>query len=369
MSVLLSATVASIAACGVEGEHSRKAVVAYWMGDPRDLPRYRLDQLTHLCYSFLHLQGNRLVFSHRDDRANVADIVALKKSHPGLSIILSVGGWGGCPTCSGVFATEAGRQEFAQSARALLDSVHADGLDLDWEYPAIEGFPGHRWTQDDRRHFTLLVAELRRQFGTRLQISFAAGGFREYLERSIDWDEVMPLVDRVHLMSYDLVNGNSTVTGHHTPLYSTPEQPASTDLAVRYLDSAGVPPGKIVIGVAFYARVWEGVKESRHGLYQQGKFSQYLPYLFLQELPREYECYWDSVAQAPYRYNAAEGKFATYDDERSIALKARYVLDKHLGGIMFWELHGDVYENGLLNVIDSVLTGGGNARDAVRPMD
>lgn len=88
---------------------------------------------------------------------------------------------------------------------------------------------------------------LRAALGPGYELSFAAGGFREYLRNSVEWAAVMPLVDRVNLMSYNLVNGYSTTTGHHTPLYATPQQRASVNEGVRYLDSVGVVPGKVVV--------------------------------------------------------------------------------------------------------------------------
>jgi chitinase len=90
----------------------------------------------------------------------------------------------------------------------------------------------------------LLIQALRTTLGDKYEISFAAGGFTKFLTQSIEWNAIMPFVDRVNLMTYDLINGYSTVTGHHTPLYSTPEQIESTDHAVKYLDSIGVSKNK-----------------------------------------------------------------------------------------------------------------------------
>jgi chitinase len=43
--------------------------------------------------------------------------------------------------------------------------------------------------------------------------------------------------------------------------------------------------------------------------------------------------------------------FATFDDKRSIAEKAKFVRNKRLGGIMFWELTGDEPKGGLVEAI------------------
>jgi chitinase len=327
------------------------AIIAYYAGDATSFQQYPTQQLTHIIYSFLHLKGTAFAFDNPRSKATVAALVALKAQHPQLKIMLSLGGWGGCPTCSQVFATAQGRTEFAASVKQVLLATHTDGIDLDWEYPAIAGPPDHRFTPADRHNFTLLVQALRTTLGKSYEISFAAGGFPEYLRNSVEWAAVMPLVNRVNLMSYDLVNGYSTTTGHHTPLYSTPLQRVSVDSGVRYLDSVGVAPSKIVIGAAFYARVFSGVASVRQGLQQAGKFKQTFDYKdFADSLSaaRGFVTYWDTVAQAPYAYSTRRQEFASFDNKQSIQLKTRYARAKHLGGIMFWELTGDTPRNGLL---------------------
>src|SRR6202007_3145966 len=98
------------------------------------------------------------------------------------------------------------------------------------------------------------------------------GGFDSYLKQSVDWDKVILLLDKINLMSYDLVNGYSKMTGHHTPLYSNSLQKESADNAIRFLDSIHVPLNKIIIGAAFYAREWDSVSNAGNGLYQAGRF-------------------------------------------------------------------------------------------------
>ena len=332
-------------------------VIAYYTGTPEKLENKVVDKLTQVIFSFLHLNGNKLQIDNAQDSTSISYLASLKETHPNLKVLISLGGWGGCETCSEVFSSEEGRTEFAQSVKDLLVSFNLDGIDLDWEYPTVEGFPGHRFVPEDKENFTALVQELRNTLGNNYVLTFAAGGFGEFLEEAVEWEKIMPLLDHVNIMSYDLVNGNSKLTGHHTPIYSTESQIESTDNAIQFLDSLGIPTEKIVIGAAFYARVWEGVKNTNQGLYQSGKFKQAVPYSELEGFFNQnpgFIHYWDSAAQAPYSYNPEKQFYATYDDSLSIALKTQYAIDKNLGGIMFWQLSGDKPQKSLLEVIDQV---------------
>jgi len=336
---------------------SRKfAVIGYYAGRNSAIDSFPTEKLTHIIFSFCSLKDNLLHVNNANDTATIRHLVALKDKNPNLKVILSLGGWGGCKTCTDVFATDSGRKDFVQSARDLTDYFHTDGLDLDWEYPSLENVPGYPYTPQDKDHFTELIKLLRKNFGRKKEISFAAGGFTDYLRTSIDWKQVAPRVDYINLMSYDLVNGYSTRTGHHTALYSTPEQLESTDHAVRYLDSIGVPLSKVAIGLAFYARIFEEADSINNGLYQSCHFLRGVSYKdqagFL-SADNGYVYHWDSTAQAPYAYNPSQRRFATFDDSTSIRIKTRYALNKKLAGVMFWQLTEDRFSGGLLDVIDN----------------
>jgi chitinase len=345
--------------CHIPARHTtppadRFQVIAYYASDGSDLQRYRFEQITQVIYSFCHLKGNQMAVDNAADSLAITRLVALKQTHPKLKVILSLGGWCGCKSCSNVFADPAARAEFSASVLQLMQHYHTDGIDLDWEYPAISGCPGHPFAEADRHNFTLLIQSLRQVLGRRYELSFAAGGFPEFFDHAVEWDAVMPLLNRVNLMSYDIVNGFSTSTGHHTSLFSTPEQPISLDFGVKRLISLGVPRSKIVIGAAFYARTWEQVADQKHGLYQSGAFKSYVPYRNMEQLSpaNGFVHYRDSLAQAPYAYSAAQKVFATFDDPISLARKTKYARSEKLGGIMFWELSSDTDDGVLLKAID-----------------
>lgn len=47
------------------------------------------------------------------------------------------------------------------------------------------------------------------------------------------------------------------------------------------------------------------------------------------------------MSQVPYLWSQATGLFSTYEDERSVGLKAQYAEARGLGGVMFWESSAD----------------------------
>jgi chitinase len=334
-------------------------VIAYYTGDDKLINEYDVSKLTHIIFSFCHLKDGKLSVDTPKDSITIKHLVGLKTTNPKLKIMLSLGGWGGCEPCSQVFSTTEGRTVFAKSVKEINDYFKTDGLDLDWEYPAIEGLPGHLYQAADKKNFTELVKALRTSLGKKQELSFAAGGFQKFLDESIDWKTVMPLVDRVNIMSYDLVNGYATVTGHQAPLYGGTPDAQSTDRAVAYLLKLGIPANKLVIGGAFYTRIWKNVANVNNGLYQPGVHIEgfaFKDYATTFTEANGWKYFWDNKAKASYWYNEKEQKFATGDDLPSIKEKTEYAKSKKLGGIMFWELPLDTFKGGMVDAIYEVKT-------------
>jgi chitinase len=333
------------------------AVIGYFAGRASALDSFPVQKLTHLIFSFCHLKDGKLSVDRAVDTACIEKMVSFKQKYPALKIILSLGGWGGCKDCSAAFASRKGRKAFAKSTKHVMKYFQTDGLDLDWEYPAIAGYPGHIYSPMDKENFTALIKVLRKKLGSKSEISFAAGGFDLFIDSSIEWKKVMQVADKVNVMSYDLVHGASKVSGHHTPLYSTRQQKESGDNAVNRLIEAGVPANKIILGAAFYGRMFEVTDSLNNGLYLPARFYHGISYSRLFDsvsVSNGFIQYWDSVANARYAFNGQRKIQVTYDDSLSIARKTEYVINKGLGGIMFWQLMDDKFSDGLLDVIDKV---------------
>jgi len=219
----------------------------------------------------------------------------------------------------------------------------------------IGGYENHKASKDDKENFTLLIKELRNTLPAKSEICFDANSFKTYLDLSIDWQKVMPLVDYVNLMTYSLPSNAKGQTGHHAALYSSPFQNESVDIAIHRLDSIGVPKNKIIIGAGFYSEVSENVDSVNYGLGRPGTFKKNVNYNKLFETFKEtegYEYHWDSIAQAPFLYNKRLKTFVTFDDKKSVLLKTKYAIENKLGGIMFWNLRYDTFRDGLLDAID-----------------
>lgn len=175
----------------------------------------------------------------------------------------------------------------------------------------------------------------------------------------------------------------------------------NTDWAFHYFRGS-MPAGRINIGVPYYTRGWQGVTGGDNGLWgraalpnqsecptgtgegeknncgygatgldnmwhdvnaagdemgagsnpmwhaknlEHGIWGSYLAAYGLDPttapLVGTYARNYDSVAIAPWLWNAEKKVFLSTEDKQSIDVKADYVIDKEIGGIMFWELAGD----------------------------
>ena len=322
------------------------------------------DKLTRINFAFANVDQGRIVLGDPSDAANLATLVGLKKENPDLTVLVSVGGWLWSGRFSDAALTPASRAKFIDSVADFVTRYNLDGLDIDWEYPAMAGAAGNVFRPEDKKNYTLLLKELRERFKKmqktvhrRLYITIAAGASAEFLEHT-EMAQVQKYVDTVNLMAYDYYEpGDDKITGNHSPLYVDPADPKgiSSDKSVQEFEAAGVPADKIVLGVPFYGHVWGHVGATNNGLFQPGApvpdaYSTYGK--LTQDFANQgFTRHWDEKASVPYLYNSQKQIFVSYEDPESLALKCKYVIDHHLAGMMFWEYESDP-SGKLLDAID-----------------
>ena len=80
-------------------------VIAYYAGDEKSIDEFDLNGVDQIIYSFLHLKENKLAIDDIKDSLTLLNIVNQKKNYPKLKVLVSLGGWGGCETCSDIFSS------------------------------------------------------------------------------------------------------------------------------------------------------------------------------------------------------------------------------------------------------------------------
>ena len=83
-----------------EKSTNQPKVIAYYTGNGETINDFDLTGVDQIIYSFLHLKGNELAIDNETDSISLLGIVKQKKNHPNLKVLVSLGGWGGCKTCS-----------------------------------------------------------------------------------------------------------------------------------------------------------------------------------------------------------------------------------------------------------------------------
>jgi chitinase len=344
------------------GEGSYR-IVGY-VTDKAEIRRIDATKVTTLIYAFAQVRSSGDVyFDDPKSAAYLERLQGLRSANANLKLTASVGGWG-ADHFSDAALTASSRERFATSILELVQKHGLDGFDIDWEYPGQPG-AGCKFRPEDRQNFTLLLQAVRLTFdrwsakGNRPLVLTIASASGEYFKHA-DIPAVEHCIDWFNVMTYDFYGSLTAITGHHTGLYRTSPTQGPFDFASgvvgEYL-AAGVPASKLVLGCAFYGKSWTGVRAANNGILQPySHFGDWIDYddIVTKWARRPgFQSGWDDNAKAPYLWSPATGIFVSYENPESIAWKATYVKQIHLGGMMYWEQSED--PKGVL--LDAISTG------------
>lgn len=316
----------------VAASRDSKVVVAYvtsWSEVMPD-PQY----MTHINYAFGHVNesfnGVKI-----DNEERLRQIVDLRKQKPELKVLLSIGGWG-----SGRFSEMAANDEYRRAFAADCDRVvkefALDGIDIDWEYPT-SSMANISSSPDDTENFTLLMQDIRVAIGNEKELTLATVASARY----IDFKAILPSVDFVNIMAYDMASAPK----HHSALYPSGHSgDITSDGAVTAHLKAGVPPSKLVMGMPFYGRGGDG-------------YPSFQDYNKVGNTDTQYTEKWDEVAQVPYLADKNDTLVFGFENPRSLAIKCQYILDKDLLGGMYWDYSGDNEQGDLRRTVAENLLG------------
>ncbi|XP_046560950.1 chitinase-3-like protein 1 isoform X2 [Haliotis rubra] len=319
---------------------------------------------THLMYAFasLDIQSMSVVALdpfHEYSRAGMTGLYEqfnqLKSKNPNLKTLLSVGGQSSGRAFSQLSSSKLSLQQFAQNTMKFLRKHGFDGLDIDWEYPAAE-------TKDK---FTFLLKILSEEFSNEatnkepLLLTIAGAGGEDKIRAGYDIKAISKYLDYIFVMTYDFSGSWNKVTGFDSPLRARNDSNFSPVYNVQYAlnvwINGGADRSKVIMGLtgAGASFTLRNITDHNVGapvqdgggppgpLYQQKGRLMYPE--ICQSLKKGWTRVWDEEQQVPYAYRGDQ--WVGYDDQQSFGLKVQYVIDEHLGGVMFWELSFDDAKN------------------------
>ena len=296
-------------------------IVGYAMGTPSD---EQLDKLTHIVLSFVvpDIAGN-VDFSNMDDWfKDVAD----RSYERGVEVIIALGGGAGSRDFPAI-VKEPIRTAFISNIVEFVEKHKFDGVDIDWEFPGhnidVKTGADRGLTQqqldEEIDDFEAFVVELRAALGETKRLSFAIGGGTGHFPANKYPKSVYDALDALHIMTYDYW----TPFDHHAPMQGT------KDNVSHFINSGLIDREKIFYGVPFYGR-------------QRGAWGNARTYAAI-------------IAANPSDLSQKDfDDISFYDGIPQIREKTLFALENEIGGVMIWEIGGDVEatsEYSLLRVI------------------
>ncbi|CAA0819937.1 Glycosyl hydrolase family protein with chitinase insertion domain [Striga hermonthica] len=304
---------------------------------------------THVFYAFL--TPNPLTFEF--DNIPPSDALFItnftSELRPHVQTLFSVGGASEGPSLfSRMASAPSSRAAFIRSSIRTARELGFHGIDLDWEFPQNAA---------DMDNLSALLDEWRAAVRAEAgpgrapllltaAVYYAADGFLSGAPRVYPARSVARNLDFVNVMNYDYRGGwDTSATGAHAALFD-PRSNVSTSRGLGSWVRAGVPRGKVVMGMPLYGRTWRlrdpavasGIGAPAVGV---GPGEGVLRYAEVVEFNRERRARVVYDRETVSVYSVAGSDWVGYDDVRSVRVKVGYARGMGLGGYFFWAANGD----------------------------
>ena len=303
----------------------------------------RYGALTHLAVTRVYpgADGALVVDFGRDGEAGeaLAGELVRRAHEAGTRALLVVGGGGSREGLARAAADEA-RPAFVGRLVEFARARGFDGLDLDWE-PFREG---------DGEALAALATDLRTAWPaadlTAAAPHLAAG--RTTADEG--WARAAGPLDRVNLMTYGMAaTEHGGRSWHSAALHGAADEGyVSIDHSVRGYLAAGVPAGRLGIGIGFFGVCYTPPVDGPRQELRRATVAAADCSMSYADIRRRYfdpaARRWDAEARVPYlALPVPRGPhgcgFVSYEDAASIAERAAYVAEVGLGGAIVWAVN------------------------------
>ena len=291
--------------------------------------------------------------------ADVEDALIAKAHAAGVKAVMMVGGDSDGPGFVAATANATVRARFIANILNKAVQKNYDGVDIDWE----ENLD----TPEARAQALALLRELRMAAAQRpryqapnapFELSWPGFWVNKNDPDITPWHaEVAAAVDRFNLMTYSMAGDWGWQSWHHSPLFGAGDlYPTSIESTVQaYLD-LGIPRSKLGIGIGLYGAYYNspvtGPRQSLDGMQGwmnngdwENNYQRLVQDNAFGQPGATYR--WDDVAKQGYitysqpwhRGPDTPVTYLSFEDERSIAEKGRWVKAQGLGGTLVWTIN------------------------------
>ena len=268
--------------------------------------------------------GNGNVILHWLSQSEIEQIVAAGHQ-AGKKVVVCIQDNGSDPDAFS-FSTAPGTiNTFVSNIVSFMNNNGYDGVDLDWE----QNINGAQYVQ--------LLQLLRTALGAGKILSAAMSNTSVMVSTAA---AAYSYVDQFNVMCYDMDPPENGFSWYNDALFQNGNTNVKTcDWRVGGLLSAGVPAGKIGIGLPFYGRRWPGVTQAM----VPGSFSP-SPVLYNQLVadPLRWQSayqFYDSGYRSNYLSIPSLNEFDSYSGAQELADAAAWIKSKQFGGTMTFSLH------------------------------
>ncbi|CAE7226628.1 unnamed protein product [Rhizoctonia solani] len=349
-----------------------------WTAD--EFPPERIDfkRFAWIDFAFAVPDENRqLVFTSDTSEDVLHRLVRAAHAH-GSRVKLSIGGWTGSRYFSDAVSSDAKRRELVTNTIQMYKKFNLDGVDIDWEYPGVQGAGNNQISPQDSANFLLFLQLLRSQLPKSAKLTAAtqvtpfAGPDGRPLQ---DVSAFAQVLDWILIMNYDIW-GASPTPGPNAPLrdgcHNSTQPDASASASIAAWMAAGFPPSQITLGLPSYGYVQTSSSKTliqrglREEMYATGtgavrvkgegegndsgqvQFKQLVQTGALKLNSNGnyvgaggFNRLWDVCSSTPYLVSQNAKQVIAYDDPQSLAMKAAFARGAGLLGVNMFDVHGD----------------------------
>ena len=318
----------------VKGTGDTKALATGYIYTPYStITQNAMNTLDIIYCAFLDFNKNGDFTNLTKMKNNINNYIKPKALKSGTKIVISIN-QGESGAFSSVASSAELREKLATNTLAFIQDLEIDGVDVDWEVPS----------SSEIENFTLLMKVLYekvKQANPEYLVTAAIGGGK-WQPPKYDLTNSRKYLDYVNLMTYSMATGNGY---YQNALFKSTKGATLTSCtieeSIKIFNDYGILNSQILVGIPFYLTVQteSGGPGSKTGTGKSIWYSQLDTTYKLSDTMKEY---FDEECGVPYRYDAVNKIFISYENEKSIKRKCEYINSIGLAGIMYWQYGQDV---------------------------